>query len=117
MAARATASATISFGLVSIPVKVYTASRSKSVHFNMLHAKDNSRLKQQYTCATCGDVVPRNETVKGYEYSRDQYVVMSDEELKTLEAKSDRSIEIAEFIPMDKVDPIYFEKSNLLGPD
>src|SRR5512145_603873 len=117
MPARATSSGTISFGLVSIPVKVYPATRSKSVHFNMLHATDHSRLKQQYVCASCGEVVERGATVRGYEYARDQYVVLSEDELKALESKSDKSIEIEEFIPIDKVDPIYFEKSQLLGPD
>jgi DNA end-binding protein Ku len=117
MAARATSSGTISFGLVSIPVKVYPATRSKAVHFNMLHATDRSRLKQQYVCATCGEVVERNATVRGYEYARDQYVVLAEDELKALETKSDKSIEIEEFIPIEKVDPVYFEKSQLLGPD
>jgi DNA end-binding protein Ku len=83
----------------------------------MLHAKDQSRLKQQYVCATCGEIVPREETVRGYEYARDQYVVLSEEELKAVETKSDKSIEIEEFVPIEKVDPIYFEKSQLLGPD
>jgi DNA end-binding protein Ku len=117
MAARATSSGTISFGLVSIPVKVYTATRSKSVHFNMLHEPDRSRLKQQYVCATCGEVVPRSDTVRGYEYARDQYVVLSEAELKALETKSDKSIEIEGFLPIDQVDPIYFDKAQLLGPD
>jgi DNA end-binding protein Ku len=117
MPARATSSGTISFGLVSIPVKLYPASRSKSVHFNMLHAKDRSRLKQQYVCATCGEKVERDETVRGYEYARDQYVVLTEEELKALESKSDKAIEIEEFVPIEKVDPIYFERSQLLGPD
>jgi len=117
MAARAISSGTISFGLVSIPIKVYTATSSKDVHFSMLHAKDKSRLKQQYICATCGEIVPRSDTVKGYEYSRDQYVVVTDEELAALQRKTDQSIEIEEFVPIAKVDPIYFEKSSLLGPD
>ncbi len=117
MAARATSSGTISFGLVSIPVKVYPATRSKAVHFNMLHATDRSRLKQQYVCATCGETVERVATVRGYEYARDQYVVLAEDELKALETKSDKSIEIEEFIPIEKVDPVYFEKSQLLGPD
>lgn len=117
MPARAIASGTISFGLVSIPVKLYTATSSKAVHFSMLHAKDKSRVKQQYTCQTCGEVVERSDTVRGYEYARDQYVVLTEEELKGLERKSDRSIEIEEFVPIAAVDPIYFEKSNLLGPD
>jgi DNA end-binding protein Ku len=117
MAARATASGTITFGLVSIPVKLYTATSSKSVHFNMLHEKDKGRLKQHYTCTVCGETVAREETVKGYEFAKSQYVVMSDQELEALEKKSDKSIEIEEFVPIDQVDPIYFEKSNLLGPD
>ena len=117
MAARATSSGTISFGLVSIPIKVYTAASPKTVRFNMLHETDKARLKQQLVCSGCGVVVVRSETVKGYEYSRGQYVVMSDEELKALEQKSDQSIEIEDFIPMEQVDARYFEKSNLLGPD
>lgn len=117
MAARAISSGTISFGLVSIPIKVYTAASSKSVRFSMLHAADKSRLKQTYTCRQCEEPVDRADTVKGYEYARDQYVVMTDDELKALETQSDRSIDIEEFIPIEKVDPIFFEKSNLLGPD
>lgn len=117
MAARATSSATISFGLVSIPVKVYAATRSQSIRFNMLDPRDGSRVKQQLVNANTGDPVPRNETVKGYEYSRGQYVVFTEDELKALERKSDHSIEIEEFIPMQAVDPLYFEKAQLLGPD
>jgi DNA end-binding protein Ku len=117
MPARAISSGTISFGLVSIPIKVFTATSAKDVHFSMLHEKDKSRLKQQYVCATCGEIVERNATVKGYEYSKGQYVVVSDEELQSLQKKTDQSIEIEEFVPIAQVDPIYFEKSNLLGPD
>ena len=117
MAARAISSGTISFGLVSIPIKVFTATSSKDVHFSMLHTKEKSRLKQQYVCATCGEIVPRSDTVKGYEYSRDQYVVVTDEELAGLSRKTDQTIEIEEFVPIAQVDPVYFEKSSLLGPD
>jgi DNA end-binding protein Ku len=117
MAARAIASGTISFGLVSIPIKLYTATSSKSVHFNMLHARDKGRLKQQYVCSVCGEKVERDDTVKGYEFTREQYVVMTDAELQALERKTDRSIEIEEFVPIADVDPVYFEKSSLLGPD
>jgi DNA end-binding protein Ku len=117
MAARAISSGTISFGLVSIPIKVFTATSSKDVHFSMLHTKDKSRLKQQYVCATCGEIVPRSDTVKGYEYSRDQYVVVTDEELAGLSRKTDQTIEIEEFVPIAQVDPVYFERSQLLGPD
>ncbi len=117
MAARASSSGTISFGLVSIPIKVYPANSSKNVRFNMLHGEDSGRLKQQLVCNVCGEVVARDETVKGYEYARDQYVVMTDEELKALETKSDRAIEIEAFVPIEKVDPLYFERAQLLGPD
>ncbi len=117
MAARATSSATISFGLVSIPVKVYASTRSKSVRFNMLDPGDRSRVKQQLVNAKTGEVVDRGSTLKGYEYARDQYVVFTEEEIKALEHKSDKTVEIEEFIPIDKVDPRYFEKAQLLGPD
>ncbi|HXZ84925.1 MAG TPA: Ku protein [Myxococcota bacterium] len=117
MAARAISSGTISFGLVSIPIKVFTATSSKDVHFSMLHAKDKARLKQQYVCSICGEIVERTNTVKGYEYARDQYVVVTDEEIAALRHKTDQTIEIAEFVPIAQVDPIYFERSNLLGPD
>lgn len=117
MAARAIASGTISFGLVSIPVKLYTATQSRSVHFNMLDPKDHARVKQHYVSSVTGEKLERSDLVKGYEYARGQYVVFTSEELKALEAKSDRTIEIEEFVPIDRVDPLYFEKTNLLGPD
>ena len=117
MAARATSSGTISFGLVSIPIKIFTATKAKNVRFSMLNGADKSRVKQQYISASTGEVVARDQMVKGYEYSRGQFVVMTDDELKALEKKSDRSIEIEEFVPISKVDPIYYEKSNLIGPD
>jgi DNA end-binding protein Ku len=117
MPAHAIASGTISFGLVSVPVKLYAATKSKSVSFNLLHAKEKSRLRQQYICATCGEVVERTAMVKGYEYAKDQYAVLTDEELRALEQKSEQSIEIEEFVPISTIDPIYFEKGYLLGPD
>ncbi len=117
MAARATSSGTISFGLVSIPVKVYAATRSKSVRFNMLDPKDRSRVKQQLVNAQTGEAVERGETLKGYEHARDQYVVFDEAELKALEHKSDKSIEIEEFVPIERVDPRYFAGAQLLGPD
>ncbi|NNL64855.1 MAG: Ku protein [Myxococcales bacterium] len=117
MAARATASGTISFGLVSIPVKLYSASRSRAVRFNMLDPKHHARVKQQYVSAATGEKLERSDLVKGYEYARDQYVVFTEDELKALEAKSDRTIEIEAFVPIAEVDPLFYEKSNLLGPD
>ena len=117
MPARATSSATISFGLVTIPVKVYAAVQSKAVHFNMLDPRDKARVKQQLVNANTGEPVERGSTLRGYEYARDQYVVFTEAELEALEQKSDKTIEIAEFVPIERVDPILFEKSNLLGPD
>ncbi len=117
MAARATASGTITFGLVSVPIKVYTATSSKNVSFNMLHDKDKSRLKQQYVCTLCGEVVERSHMAKGYEHAKDQYVVINEDELAGMLRKTDQSIEILEFVPITDVDPVYFEKSQLLGPD
>lgn len=117
MAARAIGSGTIAFGLVSIPVKLYSATRSQDVHFHLLHAEDGGRLRQRYECKTCEQTVERAQMARGYEYARDQFVVLSDEELKALDKQSDQSIEIEEFVPISKVDPIFFEKSSLLGPD
>jgi DNA end-binding protein Ku len=118
MPARSIGSGTVSFGLVSIPVKMYSASDSgNAVSFNMLHGKCRSRLKQQYICPKDSEVVPREDMVKGYEFSRDQYVIFTDEELKSLSRESTRAIEIAEFVPADKVDPVFFEGAYYLGPD
>ena len=110
-------SGTISFGLVSIPVRMYTATSSAGVAFNMLHAKCGSRIRQQTYCPVCEKTVDRTELVKGYEFSKDQYVRVTDEELKALEGEASKLIDIAEFVPLDKVDPIYFEKTYYLGPD
>jgi DNA end-binding protein Ku len=117
MAARPIASGIVSFGLVAVPVKLYPATRSKSLSFNMLHGKDRARLKQQYVCSACGDVVERDDTVRGYEYAKGEYAVFDDDELAALEQKSDQSIEIEQFVPIEKVDPVYFDKAYLLGPD
>lgn len=119
MAARAVASATISFGLVSIPVKLFsTAVSSSGIHFNMLHKTCGGRVKQQYVCPKDDNVVvPREDMVKGYEFAKDQFVQFTDEELKSLEEKSTQSVDITEFVPMDRIPPTYFEKSYYLGPD
>src|SRR5262245_49937033 len=118
MPARAIASGTISFGLVSIPVKLYSASQPQSaISFNMLHKKCGSRLKQQYICTTDGEKVERDDMIKGYEFAKDKYVQFTPEELKALEEKSTQAIEISEFIPLAKIDPLYFDKPYYLGPD
>ena len=118
MPARSIGTATISFGLVSVPVNLYSSSESKaSVSFNMLHKKCGSRLKQQYTCPKDNEVVTRDDTVKGYEFAKDQYVVLSAEELKALEEKATGMIDVIEFVPLAKVDREYLEKVYYLGPD
>jgi len=110
-------SGTISFGLVSIPIKLYTAASSGGASFNLLHAKCGSRIKQQTFCPVCNEVVERSGLVKGYEFAKEQYVRFTDEELKSLEGEASKVIDIAEFVPLPKVDPIYFEKTYYLGPD
>ncbi len=117
MAPRAISSGIITFGLVSVPVKLFSGTQSKSLHFNMLHAKDNARLKQQLVCTACGEVVERNATSRGYEYAKGQYVVLGTDEIKALESQSDQSIEIEEFVPIASIDPVFFDKAYLLGPD
>jgi DNA end-binding protein Ku len=118
MPARAIGTATISFGLVSIPTKLYTTNETGSdISFNMLHDADGGRLKQQYVCTKCEQVVGRENTVKGYEYTKGQYVVLSAEELKALDAVATQTVALEEFVPASAVDPIYVEKSYYLGPD
>ncbi len=110
--------ATVSFGLVSIPIKVYTSSNSDgAVRFNMLHGKCGSRIRQQLYCPTDDEVVDRSEIVKGYEFAKDQYVTFEPEELKALEAVSTNTVEITEFIPADQIDPVFFGKAYYLSPD
>ena len=119
MPARSIGTATISFGLVSVPVSIYSASESKaSVSFNMLHKKCGTRLKQQYICPKDNnEVVTRDETVKGYEFAKDQYVVLTTEELKSLEERATSTIDVLEFVPLATVDREYMEKVYYLGPD
>jgi DNA end-binding protein Ku len=116
--ARAIAGATVSFGLVSIPVKLYSATQaSAGISFNMLHAKCGTRLKQQYICPHDSEIVPREETIKGYEFAKDQYVTFTPDELKALEEKATQTIDISEFVPLAAIDPVYFDKPYYLGPE
>lgn len=118
MPARSIGTATISFGLVSIPTKLYTTNESSGdIHFNMLHDADHARLKQQYICTKCNEIVDRDHTVKGYEHAKGQYVVFTPEELKALDAVATQTIALEEFVPASAVDPLYVEKSYYLGPD
>ena len=110
-------SGTISFGLVSIPIRMYTAASSESLAFNQIHPKCGGRVRQQLICPTCNEVVERSALVKGYEFAKDQYVQFTEEELKALEGEASKMIDISEFVPLAQVDPIYFEKTYYLGPD
>jgi DNA end-binding protein Ku len=117
MPAHSIGSAMISFGLVSMPIKLYTAAASAGVAFHLLHATCGNRIRQQIFCPVDHEVVERSGLVKGYEFAKDQYVQVTDEELKTLEGEASKVIDIAEFVPLPRVDPIYFEKTYYLGPD
>src|SRR5919109_5111656 len=117
MPPHALGSGTISFGLVSIPIKLYTATASGNIAFNLLHAKCGSRIKQQTFCPVDNEVVERSGLVKGYEFAKDQYVRVTDEELKALEGEASKMIDILEFVPLAQVDPVYFEKAYYLGAD
>ena len=118
MAARSIGSLMVSFGLVSIPVKLYSATEaSRAISFNLLHKACGSRLKQQYICQKDGQVVERDEMVKGYEFAKDQYVQFSAEEIKQMEEVGTHTVEIAEFVPIESIDPVYFDKTYYLAPD
>src|SRR5215470_6072991 len=118
MAARSIATLTVSFGLVSIPVKLFSATESsKAISFNMLHKTCGSRLKQQYVCIKEEVVVPREDMVKGYEFAKDQYVLFTPEELKAFEEVGTHMAEITEFVPIESVDPVYYDKAYYLPPE
>jgi DNA end-binding protein Ku len=117
MVARATGSTTICFGLVSIPVKIYTATQSQSVSFNTLHQECGSRVKQQLYCPTHDKVIEREETIKGYEFAKGQYVTFGNEELRLLESERTNTVDITEFVPAQSIDFIQIDKTQFLGPD
>jgi DNA end-binding protein Ku len=118
MPPRAIGSGTISFGLVSIPVKLFSSSMpSSDIRFNMMDGKSKSRVKQQYYSVATGEPVDRGDMVKGYEFAKDQYVTFTDEEIKALSEESTKAIEITEFVPIEQVDPLYYDKAYYLGAD
>ncbi len=117
MPPRPVANAVVTFGLVSIPVRLYTAISPQAFSFNMLHPKCKSRIRQRYECPTCNEPVVRNDLVKGYEFAKDQYVTFTDDELKRLEQAASPAIEILEFVPLETVDPLHYEHAQYLGPD
>lgn len=115
--ARPTARGVLSFGLVAIPVEIHTAIQDTHVSFNLLHAKCGSRLKNRYLCPVDNVVVERADLVRGYEFEKGQYVQVTDAELDALEVEANSNIELKEFIPIEKVDPVYFEDAHYLSPD
>ena len=118
MAARATWKGFLKISLVNIPIKVFPATESSgSISFNQLHAKCGSRLKQQLVCSNDQEVVTRDQMVKGYEFAKDQYVMFTPEEIKELEEAGSAAIDIGEFVPLESVDPVYFERTYYLAPD
>src|SRR5213592_2261760 len=118
MAAHSIGSATVSFGLVSVPVQLYAAGESKAaISFNWLHKTDGARLKQQYVCSKDGEKVERGDMIKGYEFQKGQYVTFTPDELKALEERATGAIDIVEFLPAEQVDRIYLDRTYFLGPD
>ena len=107
----------LTFGLISMPVKLFSGARSSGISFNMLHREDMSRLKQQYVCLADGKVVERSDIVKGYEFRKDEYVVIEPEEIKKIEPKTAKTMEILEFVNTSEVDPVFFESSYYMVPD
>jgi DNA end-binding protein Ku len=117
MPPRSIGSGAISFGLVSIPVKLFLAASPQAPSSNLLHAECGNRIRQQRFCPACNKVLEREELIRGYEVAKDQYVRVTDDELKALEGEASEAIEISEFVPLAQVDPLYFERSYYLGPD
>jgi DNA end-binding protein Ku len=108
---------TVTFGLVSIPVKLYTATTSHNISFNLLHEACKGRINLQNYCPQCERVVERSELVKGYQYEKNEYVIVEDEDLESIRPESSSNLDIFQFIDVKDVDPIYFEKAYYLGPD
>jgi DNA end-binding protein Ku len=107
----------LTFGLISMPVRLFSGARSSGISFNMLHRPDKQRVKQQYYCPLENKVVDRSEIIKGYEYRKDEYVVIEPEEIKKIEPKTAKTMEILEFVKSDEVDPVYFESSYYMVPE
>ena len=117
MAARSSGTGTISFGLVTIPVKLYSATSSHGVGFHLLHKKCGTRLKMQYVCPFDGDVVDRADTIRGFEHAKEQYIEITDEEIDSLRPETTDRIDLLEFVPAETVDFLYIERTSYLGPD
>jgi DNA end-binding protein Ku len=109
-------SGSINFGLVTIPVKLFTAVKSDELSFNLLHRNDEGRIKYERVCSVDGKTVPWDEIVKGYEYEKGQYVILTDEDFKKVNPEATQSVDILEFVELDKINPMYFDKPYYLEP-
>jgi DNA end-binding protein Ku len=107
----------ISFGLISIPVRLYSATESKSMRFHLLHAEDQGRVRNKRVCSKCGQEVSWEDLVRGFEYSKDHYVIFTDEELENLDVDSINAIDVVTFVPIEQIDPIYYDKSYYVAPE
>ncbi len=107
----------ITFGLITIPVGLYSAIDERDFHFNQLHKKDNARIRYKKVCSECGDEVPSDEIIKGYEFEKGNYVVFTEEEMQRLPADSIKAIDVVAFVPLDEIDPVYFQKAYYLAPE
>ncbi|HEX9312180.1 MAG TPA: Ku protein [Actinomycetota bacterium] len=107
----------ISFGLVTVPVKLYPATEEKTLRFNQLHDEDHGRIKYLRVCAVCGQEVPFEHIVKGYEYEKDKYVMLEDQDFDAVPLESSRAVDIVQFVELEDIDPIYFKKSYYLIPE
>jgi DNA end-binding protein Ku len=116
MALRPLRNATITFGLVSIPVRFYTATKSEDIHFNLLHESCGTRVNRKWWCPHHEEIVSSDELIKGYAISKSKYVTFNEEELETLETDDNRALDIVEFLTLDQIDPVFFEKAYFLGP-
>jgi DNA end-binding protein Ku len=116
MALRPLRNATISFGLVAIPVRFYTATKSEDVHFHLLHASCGTRVNRKWWCPHHEKIVDSDELIRGYAISKSKYVTFTDEEIETLETDDNRALEITEFVDLHEIDPLFFEKAYFLGP-
>lgn len=116
MALRPLRNATITFGLVSIPVRFYTATKSEDIHFNLLHESCGSRVNRKWWCPHHEKIVDSDELIRGYALSKGKYVTFTDDEIETLETDDNRALDIVEFLTLDQIDPVFFEKAYFLGP-
>src|SRR6202042_1448660 len=109
-------SGAINFGLVTIPVKLFTAVKTDELSFNLLHAKDEGRIKYERVCSVDGKIVPWDEIVKGYEYEKGQYVLLTDDDFKKVNPEATQSVDILQFVELDKISPMFFDKPYYLEP-